>query len=187
MNSFTKGRYSPLGIGRATALVSRTHQDRSFGGHTYTLTHVHRNIQVHTSTQVRTEIPRVQAQISTQIGQKYKGFPHEHNIQVVLVSRRGWGRASFSIVGGTVLRSLISIDLFPSDLSGSEVGAIFLDLALATHTQEVLMRSIWPFRVITIEDVVLTRRGEADSIYMRQFFYRLACLFWPRYNGSSLT
>ena len=34
------------------------------------------------------------------------------------------------------------------------------------------MRSIWPFRVITIEDAVLTRRGEADSIYVRQFFYR---------------
>ena len=73
-----------------------------------------------------------------------------------------------------MLRSLIAIDLFPSDLSGPEVGAIFRDLALATHTQEVLMRSIWPFRVITIEDAVLTRRGEADSIYMRQFFYRCA-------------
>ena len=69
-----------------------------------------------------------------------------------------------------MLRSLISIDLFPSDLSGSEVGAIFLDLALATHTQEVLRRSIWPFRVITIEDAVLTRSGAADSIYVRQFF-----------------
>ena len=53
MNSFTvaKGslRYSALGIGRATALVSRAHQDRSFGGHTYTLTHIHRNIQAHIS------------------------------------------------------------------------------------------------------------------------------------------
>ena len=73
-----------------------------------------------------------------------------------------------------MLRSLIAIDLFPSDLSGPEVGAIFRDLALATHTQEVLMRSRWPFRVITIEDTVLTRRGEADSIYVRQFFYQCA-------------
>ena len=89
MNSFTKGRYSALGIGRATAPVSRAHQDRSFGGHSNTLTHIHRNIQAHISTQVRKEIPGVQAQISTQIEQKYKGFPHDHNIQVVLVSRRG--------------------------------------------------------------------------------------------------
>ena len=80
----------------------------SWGSHIHTHTHVHRNIQAHISTQVRTEIQRVQAQISTQIGQKYKGFPHEHNIQVVLVSRRGRGRASFSIVGGTMLRSLIA-------------------------------------------------------------------------------
>ena len=61
MNSFTKGRYSALGIGRATALISRAHQDRSFGGHSHTLTHIHRNIQAHISTQVRTEIPGVQA------------------------------------------------------------------------------------------------------------------------------
>ena len=84
----------------------------------------------------------MQAQISTQIGQKYKGFPHEHNIQAVLALRRGRGRASFSIVGGTMLRSLIAMDLFPSDLSGPEVVAIFPDLALTAHTQEVLMRSI---------------------------------------------
>ena len=84
----------------------------------------------------------MQAQVSTQIGQKYKGFPHEHNIQVVLASRRGRGRVSFSVVGGTMLRSLIAIDLFPSDLSGPEAVAIFPDLALTAHTQEVLMGSI---------------------------------------------
>ena len=82
-----------------------------------------------------------------------------------------------------MLRSLIAIDLFPSDLSGPEVGAIFRDLALATHTQEVLMRSIWPFRVITIEDAVLTRRGEADSIYVRQFYY-LRQFFYRCADGS---
>ena len=84
----------------------------------------------------------MQAQISTQIGQKYKGFPHEHNLEVVLASRRGRGRASFSVVGGALLRSLIAIDLFPSDLSGPEVVTIFPDLVLTAHTQEVLMRSI---------------------------------------------
>ena len=61
---------------------------------------------------------------------------------------------------------MIAIDLFPSDLSGPEVVAIFLDLALTTHTQEVLMRSIRRFRVITIEDAVLTRRGEADEAWI---------------------
>ena len=73
-----------------------------------------------------------------------------------------------------MLRSLIAIDLFPSDQSGPEVVAIFPDFALTAHTQEVLMRSISQFRVITIEDAVLTRREEADSIHVRQFFYRCA-------------
>ena len=41
---------------------------------------------------------------------------HEHNIQIVLASRRRRGRASISIVGGTMLQSLIAIDLSPFDL-----------------------------------------------------------------------
>ena len=55
------------------------------------------------------------------VGQKNKGFPHEHNIQVVLTSRRGRGLASISVTGETMLQSSIAIDLFPSDLSGTEV------------------------------------------------------------------
>ena len=51
---FTKGRYSALGIGRATAPVSRAHpsQDRSLGGRTYTLSHTH--AQTHTGTHKHT-------------------------------------------------------------------------------------------------------------------------------------
>ena len=45
---FTKGRYSVLGIGRATAPVSRAHQDSSLGGHTYTLTHTYTHTYRHT-------------------------------------------------------------------------------------------------------------------------------------------
>ena len=41
-----------------------------------------------------------------------------------------------------MLQSLIAIDLFPSDLSDPEVIAIFWDLVLSAHTQEVLMRSL---------------------------------------------
>ena len=40
-----------------------------------------------------------------------------------------------------MLQSLIAIDLFPSDLSGSKVGSIFRDLALPAHTQEVLIEA----------------------------------------------
>ena len=46
-------------------------------------------------------------------GQKHKGFPQDHNIQVVLASHRGRGMASVSIVGGTMLQSSIAIDSFP--------------------------------------------------------------------------
>ena len=52
MNSFTKGRYSDLEIGRATAPVSRAHQDRGLGGHTYTLTYT--RTQKHTGTHKHT-------------------------------------------------------------------------------------------------------------------------------------
>ena len=52
INSFTKGRYSALGIGRTTAPVSRAHQDRGLGGHTYT--HSHTRTQKHTGTHKHT-------------------------------------------------------------------------------------------------------------------------------------
>ena len=38
-----------------------------------------------------------------------------------------------------MLQSLIAIHLFPSDLSGQEVVAIFRDLALTAYTQKVRM------------------------------------------------
>ena len=120
---FTKGRYSALGIGQATAPVSRAHQDSrplSWGSHIHTHTHMHRHIQA----------------------QKCKGFPHEYNIQVVLASCRGRWRALISVVQGTMLQSGIAIDLFPSDLSGPEVVTIFRDLALSVHTQGVLMSGV---------------------------------------------
>ena len=48
MNSFIKGRYSAFGIGRATAPVSRAHEDSGLGGHTYTLTHTYTETYRHT-------------------------------------------------------------------------------------------------------------------------------------------
>ena len=115
---------SALGIGRATAPVSRAHQDRSLGGH------------IHTITQTYTIRGTYWRQSAHRLGLKYKGFPQEHNIQIVLASHRGRGRASISVVGGPMLQSSIAIDSLPSDLSGPEVVAISWDLALIAHTQE---------------------------------------------------
>ena len=139
---------------------ARAPRQQSRGSHIHALSLSHRHIQAHRSTQVRTETLRVQAHISTQVRteiqrvqahistqvrtetQRVQRFSHEHNIQVVLASHRGRGRASISAVEGAMLQSLIAIDSLPSDLSGPEVVAIFWDLALTAHTQEVLMRSV---------------------------------------------
>ena len=45
---FTKGRCFALGIGRATAPVSRAHQGHRLGIHTYTLTHKYTDTYRHT-------------------------------------------------------------------------------------------------------------------------------------------
>ena len=48
---FTKGRYSALGIGRATAPILRAHRAKATifsGGHTYTLTHTYTDTYRHT-------------------------------------------------------------------------------------------------------------------------------------------
>ena len=85
-----------MGIGQATALVSRAYLDSSLGGsHINTYRNIRRHMQAHISIQVRTETQRVS---------------QEHNIQVLLATHRGRGLASISVVGGAMLQSSISID-----------------------------------------------------------------------------
>ena len=93
------------------------------------------------------------------------------NIQVALASHRGRGRASISVVGRAMLQSLIAIDSLPSDLSGPEVVWILHSLPTLRRFSD---RSHETFSGHHYRTRCLTKRGEADSLHVRQFFYRCA-------------